>query len=139
MSLVTVNWNPDRRGLNGFRVIAVCAGLLAATLLYTVKGVDLRWCLVVAAGGVAIGLSGFVSLKLTRYIYITLVAITLPIGFVVSLVLMSVFYFGLITPLGLIFRLIGRDALRRRFDPEAQTYWIPHQQTTKAERYFQQF
>ena len=139
MSLVSVNWNPSRKDLNGFRLIAVGAGVLAATLLYTVKHADLRWCLAIAVAGGCIGLSGYISLKLTRCIYIVMIAVTLPIGFVVSLALMAVFYFGLITPLGLIFRLIGRDAMRRRFDPDAETYWIRHQQATKTERYFQQF
>jgi len=139
MSLVSVNWNPGRKDLNRFRLIAVGAGVLVAALLYTVKQVDPRWCLAIGAAGAGIGLSGFVSLTLTRCIYVAMVAVTLPIGFVVSLILMGVFYFGLITPLGLIFRLIGRDAMQRRFDPKARTYWRPHQQTTKAERYFQQF
>ena len=139
MSLVSVNWNPSRKDLNGFRLIGVCAGVLAATLLYTVKHVDLRWCLLIAAAGGGIGLSGFISLKLTRCIYIVMIAVTLPIGFVVSHVLMAVFYFGLITPLGLVFRLIGRDAMRRRLDPDARTYWIRHPQVTKTERYFQRF
>jgi len=139
MSLVNVNWNPSRKDLNGFRLIAVCAGLLLAALLYTVKHTDLRWCLVVAAAGGGIGLSGFVSWKLTRAIYIVMMAVTLPIGFVVSLLLMGLFFFGLITPLGLIFRLIGRDALRRRFDPNASTYWVSHERATKPERYLRQF
>ena len=134
-----MNWNPGRKDLNWFRLIAVGAGVLIAALLYTVKQVDPRWCLAIGAGGVGIALSGFISLTLTRWIYVGMMAVTLPIGFVVSLVLMGVFYFGLITPLGLIFRLIGRDVLPRRFDPKARTYWIPHQQETKAERYFQQF
>lgn len=139
MSLVNVNWNPSRRDLNGFRLISVVAAVLIAALLYLVKHADPRWCVAIIAVAGFIGLSGFLSLKLTRYIYVTLMAVTLPIGFVISLILMTVFYFGLITPLGMIFRLIGRDALRRRFDPHAQSYWIPHEQTTKMERYFQQF
>ena len=139
MSLVNVNWNPTRRDLNGFRLISVVATVLIAALLYWVKHVDARWCMAIVAAGAFIGLSGFVSLKLTWCIYVALVAITLPIGFVISLVLMTVFYFGLITPLGFVFRLIGRDALRRRFDPRASSYWIPHQQPTRMERYFQQF
>lgn len=139
MSLVSVNWNPGRKDLNRFRLIAVGAAALVAALLYTVKHVEPRWCLVVVAAGTGIGLSGCVSLKLTRYIYIGMIAAALPIGFAVSLVLMGVFYFGLITPLGLFFRLIGRDTMQRRCDSKARTYWIPHQQTTKAERYFQQF
>ena len=131
MSLVNVNWNPTRRDLNGFRLISVVATVLIAALLYWVKHVDARWCMAIVAAGAFIGLSGFVSLKLTWCIYVALVAITLPIGFVISLVLM--------TPLGLVFRLIGRDVLRRRFDPRASSYWIPHQQPTRMERYFQQF
>jgi hypothetical protein len=68
-----------------------------------------------------------------------MMAVTLPIGFVISLILMSVFYFGLITPVGLVFRLIGRDVLSRKFDPKASSYWVPHEQASKPERYFQQF
>lgn len=139
MSLISVNWNPDRKGLNGFRLVAVVAALTVATLLYTLKGVDIRWCAAVVGAGVLIWLSGLVSLRLTRYIYVALTALTLPIGLVVSLVLMGVFYFGLITPMGLVFRLIGRDVLCRRFDRDAKSYWVEHRQTTDMERYFQRF
>lgn len=139
MSLVSVNWNPSHKDLNGFRWISVIATLSIAVLLYTLKGVDVRWCAAIVAFGALIWLSGLVSLALTRYVYVALVAVTLPIGFVVSLILMSAFYFGLITPVGLIFRLIGRDVLCRKFDPKASSYWVPHQQTKKVERYFQQF
>ncbi len=139
MSLIDINWNPDRKGLNGFRLIAAVAALIVATLLYTLKGVDIRWCAAIVGAGAAIWLSGLVSLRLTRYIYVGLTVLTLPIGLVVSLVLMSVFYYGLITPIGLVFRLIGRDVLCRRFDSEARSYWVEHQQATNVERYFQRF
>ncbi|NLT78325.1 MAG: hypothetical protein GXX98_17530, partial [Planctomycetes bacterium] len=52
MSLVSVNWNPSRKDLNGFRLIAVVATTLIAVLLYALKGVDVRWCAgIVAFGG----------------------------------------------------------------------------------------
>jgi len=139
MSFVDVNWNPDRRGLNGFRLVAVVATLVIAALLYALKGLDMRWCAVIVGAGLLIWLSGLVSLRLTRYIYVAMTALTLPIGFVVSLLLMSLFYFGLITPIGLFFRLIGRDVLGRRFDRRAPSYWVDHRQTTDVERYFQRF
>ncbi len=139
MSFVSVNWNPDRKDLNGFRLISVVATLIIATLLYALKHVDIRWCLAIAGAGGFIWLSGLVSLRLTRYIYVAMMAITLPIGFVVSLVLMGAVYFGLITPTGLVFRLIGRDILGRRFDPAARSYWVKHQQPGNVERYFQRF
>jgi len=139
MALVSVNWNPSRKDLNGFRTVSVIATIVIAALLYGLKGVDVRWCAAIVAFGGFVWLSGLASLTLTRYVYIALVAVTLPIGFVISLVLMGVVYFGLITPLGLIFRLIGRDALCRKFDPKVPTYWLPHRRTKKVERYFQQF
>lgn len=139
MSLVSVNWDPSDRDLKGFRWAGLIASIVVAVVLYAVKHVAIQWCGAVVAVGLIIWLSGLVSLTLTRYIYITLVTVTLPIGLTVSLILMSVFYYGLITPLGLVFRLMGRDVLCRRFDPEAQTYWIDHEQTKKSERYFHQF
>ena len=139
MSLVSVNWNPSSKDLNGFRIIAVMAGVVLATVFYLFKGTDLRWCAAIVAAGVCVALSGCVSLKLTRCLYLGMVVITLPIGWTVSLVLMALVYFGLITPLGLLFRLMGRDVLKRRFDPEAKSYWTAHEQTTQVDRYFRQF
>ena len=139
MSLVGINWNPDRKTLGVFRLASVIATLIIATTLFTVKGVPLKWCVVVAGAGVLIWLSGLVSLQLTRSIYVAMTVITLPIGFVVSFVLMAVFYYGLLTPVGLIFRLIGRDVLCRRFDPNATSYWVDHRKATDTKRYFQRF
>jgi hypothetical protein len=44
-----------------------------------------------------------------------------------------------ITPVGLIFRLLGKDPLTRRFDPRASTYWVKHEEPGNVERYFRQF
>lgn len=51
-------------------------------------------------------------------------AITTRIAKVVSFVLLGVIFYGVVTPVALLFRLIGRDALHRRLDAGAATYWI---------------
>ena len=38
--------------------------------------------------------------------------------------LMGLLFYGIITPFGLIMRLLGKDLLRLRFDPSAESYWI---------------
>lgn len=43
---------------------------------------------------------------------------------VVSPIVLGFIYFGLFTPIAWGMRLRGRDALRRRFEPGAATYWI---------------
>lgn len=139
MSLVSINWHPTQKDLNGFRLAALGVLPVMAMVLHVVKHVSVPWCLGVAGAGVLIWGSGLVSLPLTRWIFVGLMAVTLPIGFVVSIVVMALLFFGLLTPVGLVFRLMGRDILNRRFDPGASTYWQPHKQAHDAKRYFQQF
>ena len=43
---------------------------------------------------------------------------------VVSPVAMGIVFFGVITPMALVMRLLGKDPLRLRFDRDAPTYWI---------------
>ena len=39
-------------------------------------------------------------------------------------IVMRLLFFGVVTPIGVTLRLIGRDPLRRRRDPMASSYWI---------------
>ena len=43
---------------------------------------------------------------------------------VVSPLVMGLIFFVAVTPTALIMRLVGKDPLHRRFEPEARTYWI---------------
>jgi hypothetical protein len=43
---------------------------------------------------------------------------------VVSPVILGLIFFGVFTPTGMVMRLIGRDAMCRRFDPAAKSYWV---------------
>lgn len=42
---------------------------------------------------------------------------------VVSPVVMGILYFGLFTPMGVVMRLFGWDAMKRTWDPAAKSYW----------------
>ena len=139
MSLLEINWKPSSNDLTWFSLFGCAAGPVVATLLYTLKGVPLPWCLRLAGAGVFIGISHLASLTMTPWLNFSMVGATLPLGLTVSFTLMAVFYYLLLTPLALVFRLMGRDPLNRRFDPHASSYWQPHQQTVDKNRYFQQF
>jgi hypothetical protein len=43
---------------------------------------------------------------------------------VVSPIMLGLIYFVVMTPVASFFKLIGRDELRRKYDPAAKTYWI---------------
>jgi len=139
MSLIEINWYPKRKQLQNFGKIALIATAVISLLLYLLKGMAIQWALIVFAAGLIIFLSSVISLRLTRGIYVALTAVTFPIGLVVSLILLAGFYFLLLAPLGLLFRLLGRDPLCRRFDPAAKSYWLARREPDSLDRYFHQF
>ena len=139
MSLIEVNWHPNNKQLRGFGKIALIALTVISLALYLIKGLAIQWALAVAAVGFIIFVSSLISLRLTRAIYLGLVVATLPIGLAVSFLLLAAFYFLLLTPLAFVFRLIGRDPLRRKFDSTAESYWLTHDPPQGPERYFRQF
>lgn len=139
MSFIKINWNPTDKDLRNFGRIAITASLLVAILLYAIKGLALKWCAIIIGVGFFIFLCSILSKNFTRWIYLGLTLITFPIGMVVSFVLLAVFYYLLITPVGLIFRLTGRDILQRKFDASAESYWHPRRPAGNIKRYFNQF
>ena len=43
---------------------------------------------------------------------------------IVSPIALGILFFLVVTPTGLLMRLFGKDPLRLRFDPDADSYWI---------------
>jgi len=139
MSFVEINWRPKQKQLQNFGKIALIATAVISLLLYVLKGTAIQWALIIFAVGLIIFLSSIISLRLTRGIYVVLTAVTLPIGLVVSFMLLAAFYFLLLAPLGLLFRLTGRDVLGRKFDSTAESYWQQRNPPESSEYYFHQF
>lgn len=139
MSLIEINSQPSRKDLRNFATIALVATALVALVLHLLKGLSLQWSAIIFAVGLSIFLISLISTRLTRIIYVGLIVATLPIGYVVSFTVLAAFYFLLLTPLALIFRLVGRDTLGRKFDPDADSYWVRRQPPQSLDRYFRQF
>ena len=62
----------------------------------------------------------------------------MPIGWVLSHAMMVAVFYGVVTPVGLLMRMMGRDPMTREFDQAAATYWVEHQQPGDQKRYFKQ-
>lgn len=139
MSLIEINWNPNHKELRKFGIISLIASVLISLLLYVFKGLGIQWMVIIFVFGLIIFLSSMISFKVTRLIYLCLILVTMPIGLVVSFTLMAIFYFLLLTPLGLLFRLMGRDALGRKFDSSIDSYWVIRRPPDSLDRYFRQF
>ena len=76
---------------------------------------------------------------LRRPLYVGMSLASYPIGWLVSHVVLLVVFLFVVTPTALLLRVLGHDAMHRRFDSSAQSYWVPHRPPDDPRRYFQQF
>lgn len=62
-----------------------------------------------------------------------------PVGWVLSHFLLTLVFYGVVFPIGLLTRLFRYDALSRHLDHETKSYWIPTETRQDLRRYFRQF
>jgi ABC-type uncharacterized transport system permease subunit len=68
-----------------------------------------------------------------------MMAVALPIGFVVSTILMMVIYYLIMTPIGLVMRIFGYDPMRVRPAAGTESFWIERPRSSDVRRYFRQY
>jgi hypothetical protein len=88
-------------------------------------------------GAVLIAL-GAVWPRALKYPYIAWMTIAFALGFVMSHVILTLFFFLLVTPIGLVARLFGKDFLNRKLDPTVTTYWVPREAKVKTPASYEQ-
>lgn len=145
--MIEINWQPDDRTMRQFGAIALVGFGLLALLAWNEKlvfSVGLGTARPYVAGGFAAlgALSGLFSLvapQANKPIFLGLTLLSYPIGFVLSYVIMGFLFYGLITPLAVVFRVAGKDPMHRRFDRQAATYWSDARPRRGKESYFRQF
>jgi hypothetical protein len=86
-----------------------------------------------------VGFVGLAKPPFLRPIFVAWMIAAFPIGWIVSRVLMACVFYGVFLPVGLCFRLVGRDVLNRRYDPGQATYWTQKNYATDLAGYFRQF
>jgi hypothetical protein len=91
------------------------------------------------AGAVLTAL-GVIWPRALKYVYIAWMAFAFTLGFVMSNVILALFFFLFVTPIGLLARLFQKDFLARKWDKQAPSYWIQSaREMSKPESYERQF
>jgi len=127
-----IDLHPDDRKLRVFAAITGC--LLAGMSGWRVA--HGRTWIPFAAVAVLVLAIGFVRPSLLRVFYVAIAVASFPIGWCASRVLLAIVFYGVFTPIALLFRLIGRDRLHRR-RPLPQ--WHVREISNEPARYLQTF
>ena len=139
MLLIELKWRPSNKELRSFGLIAMIMLTIISIILHWWKGISITSVLCIVTLGLLLFIISRVREQFIKPVYIGLQLVALPIGMMISFVLIALFYYIVITPIGLYFRIIGRDPLCRKFDHQANTYWIQHKLVDSVDRYFKQF
>jgi hypothetical protein len=136
--MIEIDRHPDSRTLRQFAGLCVAAFGFVGFVVLRKTGL---WEAALAIWAVAllVGTVGLVRPQAIRLVWVVLIYLAFPIGWVISHLLLAVVLYFVFTPIGMLLRLLGRDPLERRFDPGAESYWTPHRQADTIDRYFRQF
>ncbi|MFO8070338.1 MAG: SxtJ family membrane protein [Polyangia bacterium] len=131
------NISSTRKDLRGFGlVIGVALEAIGAFLWWKEWP---HWWTLVAAGGLT-SLLALVLPAALKPLQIPWMLLALALGFVVSRILLSVLFYLVLTPMGLIGRLLGKRFLDERIDRRAESYWrVRDAEGDRRERLERQF
>ena len=135
--MIAIQWNPSEKQLRQFAGIwfpAFC-GLVGWSIGHKTghwSEVEIGW---VLAGLLSVG--GLVLPALIRPIFVGLILLTFPIGWVVSHLLLGLIFYGVVTPIGLILRISGHDPLQLK-KPGGNSVWKTSIGKADATRYLRQ-
>ena len=136
--MIRIERNPSRRQLSVFGLLWLAFfGVFGVTSWWKTGSfgqAGVFWA--IAAALPALGL---VWPSLLRVVFVAASYVTFPIGFVLSYVILAVVYYLVLTPIGIVLRLTGKDPMQRRFDRSAKTYWTARESKEPSEQYFKQF
>jgi hypothetical protein len=114
----------DRAALRNFGLTMAAALALIGVAMHFVGHHPRRafWTWVVAAAFLFFGL---VAPRALKGIHRAWMALAFVLGWFVSRIILGVIFFGIITPIGVVMKLAGKDVLHEKIDRSAMTYWIP--------------
>ena len=131
------NLDPTRKDLVQFGLLVGAVFLLIGWLL---ERKDASAAVYVLGLGGTLVLLGAILPRLLAPIYRVWMTLALAMGFVMTRVILTLFFFFLVTPVGLVMRLFGKDFIGKKLDRNASTYWIPKEylipDRSRFEKYF---
>lgn len=139
-----IDWQPDEPAIRQFgRILLIGCPLTALAWYCLVRWAYGEWILAVPIWitgiGWAIGTLAFISRALALPFYLVWFFLVAVIDTVVTNTLFISLFYLVISPIALLMKLLGRDFLTRRIEPERETYFLDAPKAKGPESYYNQF
>ncbi len=136
--LVVINREPSRKDLFWFGVALPAFFVLVGFIVARRTGSS-----IIPAGiwalGAALSLVYAVVPRARQPIFVGWSYAAYPVGWAITNLLLTLIFWLVITPIGILVRLFADDPLARRPDDSAESYWTPSERNRDIRSYLQQF
>jgi len=129
-----INWKPNNTDLRKFGIAMIIGFGIIGGLFFWRGHVDVaKWLWI---GSAAVGGLALVLPPLVTPIYFIWMAIAFVMGTLISFLIVALIYYFIITPVGLLMRVLKRDALRLKKESfKESTYWQTHDDMSDKKSY----
>ena len=116
-----LNSKPDKKELRKFAItIFTVLGIIGGILFWQKEDIGfILW-----AVGIFFLLLGLFWAKILGPIYKVWMTFALLLGFVMNHLILALMYYVVITPIGIVMRVLRKDTLQIRLDRKTKSYWI---------------
>ena len=139
-----VNWSPDIKARKSFAISWIIGFPIIALIMFVLKGmISGNWSLTIpsyiASVGAGLGVLLWLIPQIALPFYRVCYAFGCTMGFIIGNTLLSLFYFLVVTPIGILRRTLGKPAIIKSPTSDRSTYWEDVKPTTDPKRYYQQY
>ncbi|HEX9295964.1 MAG TPA: SxtJ family membrane protein [Polyangiaceae bacterium] len=136
-SFADIDLHPSTLDLRDLRWTLSIGGTAASAALWLALGRPIAAASCMAVSGL-LCLLAFIP-GVGRFVYIGWMAVGVALGMVTTPMVLGAIWVVLFLPMALVFRLVGRDPLRRLARSSADSYWIRREPPADVRDYFRQF
>lgn len=129
--LIEIDWHPSHRKLRQFAFFLAILLIVMAWFRGYVWQAGL-------AGGLVMAVSWLWPAALWP-VYGVVTLVTVPFGMVIGELALLFIYCGVFLPIGLLFRAMNRDALQRKLDRDAVSYWVECRPEPEKKSYLRRY
>jgi len=128
------NIKSGRRELRQFGItVGIVLGLLGCFFIWRQK----EWCYYFIIISFVFLLFGLVFPLLLKPVHKVWMALAIFMGWCMTGVILGVLFYLVVTPIGLLMRLCGKDFLDRKFDSTVQSYWVQRKAVKSEKRNYE--
>lgn len=117
------NLDTSRKALEKFSVQIGIAGVLIGALLFLAFDIQILGLALIVFGALVFVLR-LISLAVLRYVYIGWMATAFFIGTIISTIILIVFFYIVVAPIGFLGRIFGKHFLDRSWDTSKRSWWV---------------